>query len=70
MKLKKLLDKYIALKTRLVIKVSDEGNLKKVVGTNLINLHDNHADLLDCKVLQIDANGNNVLGVIVAEIKE
>lgn len=66
MKLKKLLNKYVPRRIRLLIKVVDGINAKKLISTDMYGLYDEHTDLLDCKVLQIEVN-NGALSIIVEE---
>lgn len=66
MKLKKLLHKYVPLRTRLLIKVVDGVNAKKPIDTDTYGLYNEHTDLLDCKILQIEAN-IGALCIIVEE---
>ena len=68
MKLKKFIEKYVTLRTRLIIRVADGIDTKKLVSTDLIHLYDDFADLLDCKILQIEVEGN-ALSIIVTESK-
>lgn len=72
MKLKKLIDRYLACKTRLVIKVIeptlDGSDLKKVIGISAYAVSEEHPELMSCKVLQIDPAGNEI-AVIVTETK-
>ena len=66
MKLKKLLHKYVASRTRLLIKVVNGINAKRLVSTDTYNVYDEHTDLLNCKVLQIEAHGG-ALSIIVED---
>ena len=72
MKLKKLIDRYLACKTRLIIKVigivTDGSELKKVVSIPAYAVSKEHPELLSYKVLQIDPSGAE-LAVIVTESK-
>lgn len=72
MKLKKLINRYLACKTRLVIKVIkptlDGSDLKKVIETSAYAVSEEHPELLSCKVLQIDPSGAEI-AVIVTESK-
>lgn len=72
MKLKKLIDRYLACKTRIVIKVIeptlDGTDLKKVIGISAYAVSEKHPELMSCKVLQIDPAGAE-LAVIVTESK-
>lgn len=72
MKLKKLIDRYLACKTRLVIKVIEPtlngSNLKKVIEISAYAVCKEHPELLSCKVLQIDPAGAEIT-VIVTEPK-
>lgn len=69
MKLKKLLHKYVPLRTRLLIKVVDGIHTQRLVSTDTYGLYNEHTDLLDCKVLQIEVN-SEALCIIVTESKE
>lgn len=73
MKLKKLIDRYLPCKTRLVIKVIepalDGTDLKKVIGISAYAVSEEHPELMSCKVLQIDPAGAE-LAVIVTEAKK
>ena len=66
MKLKKLLHKYVAFRTRLLIKVVDGINAKKLISTDVHNVYNEHTDLLNCKILQIEVN-DRALCIIVEE---
>ena len=66
MKLKKLLHKYITLRTRLLIKVVDGLHTEKLIGTDMFGVYHEHTDLLDCKILQIEVN-DRALCIIVEE---
>lgn len=72
MKLKKLIDRYLACKTRLVIKVIkptlNGSDLKKVIETSAYAVSEEHSELLSYKVLQIDPAGAEI-AVIVTESK-
>lgn len=72
MKLKKLINRYLACKTRLVIKVieptPDGTDLKKVIGIAAYAASEEHPELMSYKVLQIDPAGAE-LAVIVTESK-
>ena len=66
MKLKKLLHKYVTIRTRLLIKIVDGVNAKGLISTDVYGVYNEHTDLLDCKVLQIEAN-KGALSIIVEE---
>ena len=73
MKLKKLIDHYLARKTRLVIKVIeptlDGTDLKKVIGISAYAVSKEHPELMSCKVLQIDPAGAEI-AVTITETKK
>ena len=66
MKLRKLLNKYVTVRTRLLIKVVDGVNAKGLISTDVYGVYNEHTDLLDCKVLQIEAH-NGALSIIVED---
>lgn len=66
MKLKKLLHKYVPFNARLLIKVVDGVNAKELISTDVHGVYDEHTDLLNCKVLQFEAN-KGALCIIVEE---
>ena len=72
MKFKKLIDRYLACKTRLVIKIIkptlDGSDLKKVIEISAYAVFKEHPELLSYKVLQIDPAGAEI-AVIVTEPK-
>lgn len=68
MKLKKFVKKYITFRTRLIIRVADGVDTKQLVSTDVLQLYDKHADLLKCKILQVEIE-NNALSIIVMESK-
>ena len=73
MKLKKLIERYLACKTRLVIKViepsPDGTELKRVVMIRAYAVSKEHPELMSYKVLQIDPDKDE-LAVIVTEAKD
>ena len=72
MKLKKLIERYLACKTRLVIKViepsPDGTDLKRVVTTPVYAVSEEYPELMSCKVLQIDLDKGE-LAIIITESK-
>jgi hypothetical protein len=68
MKLKKFVKKYITLRTRLIIIVADGVDTKRLVSTDILCLYDKYANLLNCKILQIEPD-NGALKIIVTEPK-
>lgn len=66
MKLKKLLKKYVGCKTKLIIRVSNGIDDTKVISAYLSQVFDTYTDLLNCKVLQLEA----VAGALVIFVSE
>ena len=66
MKIKKLLHKYVPIRTRLLIKVVDGLHTERLIGTDMYGLYHEHTDLLDYKILQIEVN-DRALCIIVEE---
>lgn len=64
MKLKKLLHKYVTIRARLLIKVVDGVHTKELISTDVYGVYNEHTDLLNCKILQIEVN-NGALCIIV-----
>ena len=64
MKLKKLIKRYLACKTRLVIKVIkpslDGSDLKRVITTTVYAVSEEHPELMSHKVLQIGPSGAEI----------
>ena len=70
MKLKKLIERFLARKTVIVIKVLDpeSGSMKRVVETPVYAAFREYPELMSYKVLQIDPAGAEII-VIVTKVK-
>lgn len=65
MKLKKLINRYLRLKTVLVIKVIERGDdLKRVVETPVYAIAEEYPELLSYRVLQIDPAGAEIVVIV------